>query len=121
MSTPQLELFAMPQPSAGCHAKGRQDFQPVANEREIMWPPEVMHLSIEERLLLFGDIPKETRLSVKQVCRRLKCDSNTVHRHIHSGNLVAANIGTKAAPCYRVYRWSLIKHLYQQLEGDWSE
>jgi len=120
MSSPQLELFAMPAGQA-THRHGRGDAMRVANEKEVLWPPEVMHLDETQRVLLFGDIPRETRLSVRQVCRRLGCDSNTVTRRIQSGELVAANIGTEKRPCYRVYRWSLVRHIYKQLEGDWSE
>lgn len=118
--TTQPELFAMPTDKPAT-LRGRQDAARAANERELLWPPSVMHLSAKTRTMLFGDIPAETRLNVKQVCRRLGCDSNTVHRHIHSGNLVAANIATGSdRPCYRVYRWSLVEMLYKQIEGDWS-
>ncbi len=120
MADYQPELFAMPVAKAA-KPKGRQDALAVANEREVMWPPEVMHLSVKMRTMLFGDIPKATRLTVKQVCRRLKCDSNTVLRRIAVGDFIAANIGTINRPCYRVYRWSLVLYLYHQLEGDWDE
>jgi len=116
----QPELFAMPAGLA--KPRGRNDAARVANERELLWPPSVTHLTPEQRVLLFGDIPKETRLDVRQVCRRLNCDSNTVYRHIEAGNLTAANIATGGArPEWRIYRWSLVEMLYQQLEGDWSE
>jgi hypothetical protein len=116
----QPELFAMPAGQAV--PKGRNDAARVANEREIMWPPCVTHLQPEKRVLLFGDIPEETRLTVQQVCRRLSCDSNTVYRHIDAGNLTACNIAVGAErPQKRVYRWSLVEMIYKNLEGDWSE
>jgi len=59
---------------------------------------------------------------VKQVCRRLNCDSNTVYRLIESGALTAANTARPGAgkSTYLVYRWSLIEHISQGLEGDWG-
>ena len=120
MADYQPELFATPI-ARTLKTKGRQDATAVANEREVMWPPEVMHLDLKMRMMLFGDIPKQTRLTVKQVCRRLKCDSNTVLRRIAGGELIAINIGTTNKPCYRVYRWSLVLYVYHQLEGDWRE
>jgi len=116
----QPELFAMPDPDP--KRRGRGDADRVANERELIWPPCVTHLTPEQRIMLFGDIPAETRLEVQQVCRRLKCDSNTVYRHIEAGNLTAANIAVgKKRPEWRIYRWSLVELLYKQLEGDWDE
>lgn len=116
----QPELFAMPAGNTGS-PRGRNDAARVANERELLWPQSVMHLSTEQRMLLFGDIPYETRLDVQQVCRRLSCDSNTVYRHIEGGSLTACNIAVgRNRPEYRIYRWSLIEMIYRQLEGDWN-
>jgi len=116
----QPELFAMP--AGHAQVRGRNDSARVANERELLWPPCVMHLSAEQRVLLFADIPQETRLSVKQCCRRLSCDSNTVLRHIEEGNLTAHNIAAgKQRAEWRIFRWSLVEFIYKNLEGDWGK
>ena len=120
MITEQPELFAMPAPAAP-KRRGRGDAMRASNEKEVLWHPDVMHLSEEQRTLLFGDIPRETRLTVAQVCRRLGCDSNTVYRLLQEGALVGMPLvsGSKRET-YRVYRWSLVKYIYDQLEGDWD-
>jgi len=104
---------------ASDRASGRGDNDLVEGEREVMWPPCVLELSFEDRMKLFGDVPRRTRLKVQEVCRRLHCDSNTVYRHIETGDLVAANIAPAVSvrPAYRIYRWSLIELLWRRLEG----
>lgn len=131
MSGAQAELFdfpAAPPPVRAPRAalakstdrpRGRRDNELVAGELEVLWPPCIRHLSEEDKVLHFGDIPRNTRLTVQQVCRRLNCDSNTVYRYIDTGVLRAINIAppTSTQPTYRIYRWSLIEHIYRHIEG----
>ncbi len=101
-------------------SRGRQDAAPHAADRETLWPECVADMSREERERLYGDIPQKTRLTVKEVCRRLQCDSNHVYRLIFDGTLSAANIARKEStrPIYRIYRWSLVGFLHNRREGD---
>jgi len=102
---------------------GRLDDLPVACERENLWPAMLMDalmidgmemaeaVDLLERL--YGDIPRRTRLRVDEVCRRLRCDSNTVYRHRESGALPAVDVsaGHGEKPMWLFYRTGLVLFL----------
>jgi excisionase family DNA binding protein len=68
---------------------------------------------------LWGDVPRHTRLSVEQVCRRLLCDGNTIYRLIEQGELDTVNVGAGSKnPMWRVYRYSLVWFLFRR---EWME
>jgi hypothetical protein len=68
---------------------------------------------------LYGDVPRRTRLKIGEVCRRLRCDRNTVHRHIYDTHeLAAVDVGTgNEMPTWRVYRASLVLFLVRREFG----
>jgi hypothetical protein len=127
----QLTLFGAPEPAAsyGSNVRGRGDDIPVTSERELLWPAVLMEalssdglsadaaVALMERL--YGDVPRRTRLKIGEVCRRLRCDRNTVHRHINDTHeLAAVDVGTGSEmPTWRVYRASLILFLVRREFG----
>lgn len=115
----QGDLFGPPEIVAESyrHARGRQDDKPAPWERQLLWPAELAAMLGADALeTLYGDVPRRTRLSVKEVCRILRCDSNHVYRLIDCGSLDAADIANPASsrPLYRVYRYSVVKFLFNR-------
>jgi excisionase family DNA binding protein len=130
MSLQQTNLFGPPEPATSYpdRDRGRGDDLPVACERELLWPSWLVDLlAVEigaesaaaalERL--YGDIPRRTRLTVQECCRRLRCDSNMIYRHIESGELPAVDVstGTGARPEWRIYRAGLVSFLVRREFG----
>lgn len=127
----QALLFGGTEPatSYGSNVRGRGDDIPVACERELLWPACLMDalaadgLSVEAATALmerlYGDVPRRTRLKIGEVCRRLRCDRNTVHRHIYDTHeLAAVDVGTgNEMPTWRVYRASLVLFLVRREFG----
>jgi hypothetical protein len=127
----QALLFGGTEPatSYGSNVRGRGDDIPVACERELLWPACLMDalatdgLSAEAATALmerlYGDVPRRTRLKIGEVCRRLRCDRNTVHRHIYDTHeLAAVDVGTgNEMPTWRVYRASLVLFLVRREFG----
>jgi hypothetical protein len=127
----QALLFGGTEPTAsyGSNVRGRGDDIPVACERELLWPACLMDalaadgLSVEAATALmerlYGDVPRRTRLKIGEVCRRLRCDRNTVHRHIYDTHeLAAVDVGTgNEMPTWRVYRASLVLFLVRREFG----
>jgi len=133
-SKTQLTLFGEPEPvtSYGKHVRGRGDDVPVMCERELLWPGCLVAALVEDGMSgeeatgllerLYGDVPRRTRLKIEEVCRRLRCDRNTVHRHINDTHeLAAIDIGTgELLPAWRVYRSSFIWFLARREFGPES-
>jgi hypothetical protein len=127
----QALLFGGTEPatSYGSNVRGRGDDIPVACERELLWPACLMDalaadgMSVEAATALmerlYGDVPRRTRLKIGEVCRRLRCDRNTVHRHIYDTHeLAAVDVGTgNEMPTWRVYRASLVLFLVRREFG----
>jgi hypothetical protein len=110
-----MKFLGAPESVETSEVRGRGDDAPVACEREILWPIELAdEVGVEILEKLYGDIPRRTRLYVREVCRRLRCDSNSVHRYIDEGLLDATNIGRGKRPEYRVYRESLVRFLFER-------
>jgi hypothetical protein len=127
----QALLFGGTEPatSYGSNVRGRGDDIPVACERELLWPACLMDalaadgMSVEAATAcmerLYGDVPRRTRLKIGEVCRRLRCDRNTVHRHLYDTHeLAAVDVGTgNEMPTWRVYRASLVLFLVRREFG----
>ena len=129
----QTTLFGPPEPAASYAARaerGRGNDLPVGSERELLWPACLTDaligagglgaaeaLELLERL--YGDLPRRTRLRVDEICRRLRCDSNMIYRHIESGELPAIDVssGSGARPEWRVYRAGLVLFLARREFG----
>lgn len=121
----QTNLFGPPEPVAsyGREQRGRGYDLPVASERELLWPACLIEALTEDGLAheeaagvlerLYGDIPRRTRLRMDEICRRLRCDSNTVYRHRESGELPAVDVSAGAGQVaeWRFYRAGLVLFL----------
>jgi len=114
----QDNMFGPPEPaeSRPTDRPGRCDDAPVPSERELLWPAELVDLlgpNLLERL--YGDIVRRTRLTVKEVCRRTRHDSNHVYRLIDAGALDAVDLGLgDTQRDWRVYRYSLVRLLFKR-------
>lgn len=114
----QLNFFGPPEPiDSYSKRRGRCDDAPVACERENLWPSDLAQILGRELLeKLYGDIPRRTRLYVKEVCRRMRCDSNHIYELIQVGSLDATDIGSPDASRaeWRVYRYSLVSFFFNR-------
>lgn len=117
MTLQQLNMFGPPEDVDNYGPRrGRCDDQPVPWERENLWPADLAR-DLGQDLLekLYGDIPRKTRLHVREVCRRLVCDSNHVYNLIDVGALDAADIGAGSSKAeWRVYRYSVVRFLFNR-------
>lgn len=119
----QYTIWGDPEPvESYAHKKrGRHDDRPVPCERENLWPSDlVKFLGVPLLEKLYGDIPRRSRLLVREVCRRLRCDSNLVYNRIKEGSLDGVNIGADDAAMaeWRVYRYSLVSWLFNREYRD---
>lgn len=93
------------------------DDSPVPCERELLWPTphaEILGVPLLERL--YGDIPRRTRLTVKEICRRLRCGHSLVYTLIEAGSLDALDCRHPSASenYYTIYRYSLVRFLFSR-------
>lgn len=116
MTMVQMNMFGIPERIDAEKMRGRCDWAPEPWERENLWPKRLADaVGPDVCEILWGDVPRMTRLQVEQVCRRLTCDSNTVYRLIQAGELDAVNVGAgEVNPSYRVYRYSLVWFLFRR-------
>lgn len=119
MNIVQTNMFGPPEEVDTSTRKGRCDWAPVPWERENLWPTKLIQaVGLEACEILWGDIPRHTRLTVEHVCRRLLCDGNTVYRLIESGALDVVDVGAgEKNPLWRVYRYSFVWFLFRR---EWS-
>jgi len=115
----QLNMFGPPEAVSSYpeNRRGRCDDAPVPCERENLWPADLVRILGADLLeRLYGDIPRRTRLYTLEVCRRLRCDSNTVYRHLEQGSLDGTDISTPDATKaeWRTYRYSLVSLLFNR-------
>lgn len=121
----QLTIFGAPEridPSA--RRPRRADDRPAPAERELLWPADLaQNIGIETLEILYGDLPRRTRLRVDEVCRRLRCSDEHVRHLIEAGSLDACDISVPEAsvPCWRVYRYSLVRWLFRREFGPQAE
>jgi excisionase family DNA binding protein len=116
MAIEQMNMFGAAERIDAEKLRGRCDWKPEPWERENLWPKRLCEtVGAEVCEILWGDVPRMTRLMVEQVCRRLACDSNTVYRLIQVGELDAVNVGAgEVNPTWRVYRYSLVWFLFRR-------
>ena len=120
----QLEMFGAPSVPCGDARPRRADDRPAPAEREMLWPADLAErLGAELLERLYGDVPRRTRLRVDEVCRRLRCSDEHVRHLIEAGSLDAVDISVPAAsvPCWRVYRYSLVRWLFRREFGPQAE
>jgi hypothetical protein len=118
MSAYQLNMFGEPEPLDNLSAQDRlRDDAPVPAERELLWPADMVELLGVERLeRLYGDVPRRTRLRVKEVCRRARISTEHLRRLIEEGSIDATNVQHPDAyePAYRPYRYSVVRWLFNR-------
>lgn len=112
----QLTMFGPPEDVSSYPADARyRDDAPVPCERENLWPADLAELLGPELLeRLYGDVPRRTRLTVPEVCRRMRCGHTHVYDLIEVGSLDATDDRYPQAtrPNYGIYRYSLVRLLW---------
>jgi hypothetical protein len=113
-----LNLFGEPEPLDSYSEPERMlDDAPVPCERERLWPvphTEALGQDLLERL--YGDLPRRTRLTVKEVCRRLRAQHSHVYDLIADGSLDALDSRSPDATRanYAIYRYSVVRFLFNR-------
>lgn len=120
----QLNLFGPPEnlENLSADAQNRDD-RPVPAERELLWPaPHCGALSHELLERLYGDLPKRTRLTVLEVCRRLRRGHSHIYDLIECGSLDACDDRhpNSDKPAYSIYRYSVVRFLFHREFVDGS-
>jgi len=114
----QLNMFGPPEDVSALPEFARYlDDAPVACERELLWPAphiEILGKDLLERL--YGDLPRRTRLNVREVCRRLRCGHTHVHELIAAGSLDALDYRHPQATqnAWSIYRYSVCRLLFSR-------
>lgn len=121
----QMTLFGTPETVCPAARRTRRaDDRPAPAERELLWPADLAD-EIGQEILerLYGDLPRRTRLRVDEVCRRLRCSDEHVRHLIEAGSLDACDISVPEAsvPCWRIYRYSLVRWLFRREFGPQAE
>ena len=114
----QLNMFGPPEAIENLDEVDRiRDDAPVPCERELLWPaPHVEVLGVDLLERLYGDIPRRTRLTVQEVCRRIRCCHSHAYVLVQRGSLDSIdNRDPKATQqSLRVYRYSLVRFLFNR-------
>lgn len=114
----QLNMFGPPEDPAALSRELRyRDDAPVPCERELLWPAphaDVLGPDLLERL--YGDLPRRTRLTVPEVCRRLRRGHTHIYDLIEAGSLDATDdrVPTASQNAYSIYRYSLVRFLFNR-------
>lgn len=114
----QLNMFGPPEPVSSLGPDARyQDDAPVPSERELLWPmPHVEALGPDLLERLYGDLPRRTRLTIPEVCRRLRIGHSLAYELVAVGSLDALDNRHPEATqqSLRVYRYSLVRFLFNR-------
>lgn len=113
MESLQYNMFGPPESVTNLPPDRRMaDDAPVPSERELLWPSDLVALLGPELLeRLYGDVPRRTKLTVPEICRRERIGHSLVYELIQSGSLDATDVRHPDAvdPYYRIYRYSFIR------------
>jgi len=116
VSKVQFDMFGPPEDLDSYPEDARyRDDAPVPSERENLWPSDLVgELGPELMERLYGDIPRRTRLTISEVCRRLRSAHSHVYNLIDVGSLDATDDRHPhaARPNYGIYRYSLVALLF---------
>jgi len=114
----QLSLYGPPEQLEDLSEQARvRDDAPVPCERELLWPlPHAEMIGGELLERLYGDVPRRSRLTVIEVCRRLRCGHSHVYDLIDCGSLDALDSRHPNAvrANYTIYRYSLVRFLFRR-------
>lgn len=120
----QTNMFGPAERIDNIAPEGRmRDDAPVPAERELLWPaPHVEILGPDLLERLYGDLPRRTRLTVPEVCRRLRCGHSHVYELKDAGSLDFTDYRHPQATqqALLIYRYSLVRFLFSRefCEGD---
>jgi len=114
----QLNMFGPPERIEHLEPAARiRDDAPVACERELLWPaPHVEVLGVDVLERLYGDIVRRTRLTVPEVCRRLRIQHTHAYELIQAGSLDCTDNRhpTATQQSVRIYRYSVVRWLFNR-------
>ena len=114
----QLDMFGPPEDVAAMPEAYRyRDDAPVPCERELLWPMphiEILGKDLLERL--YGDLPRRSRLTMIEVCRRMRWGHTHVYDLIIAGSLDALDGRHPQATqnAWAIYRYSLCRFLFNR-------
>jgi hypothetical protein len=111
----QLNMFGPAEAIRPDAPGAARDDAPVPCERELLWPAEhaaILGPNLLDRL--YGDIPRRTRLSVPEICRRLRCGHSHVYELVSARSLDATDYRHPDAGqrALAIYRYSLVRFLF---------
>lgn len=113
----QLNMFGPPEKVSDKDPRRYADDAPVPCERELLWPtPHVEALGVDLLERLYGDLPRRTRLTVPELCRRFRRGHTHVYDLIESGALDALDDRhpESSQNAYTVYRYSVVRFLFNR-------
>ena len=114
----QMNMFGPPEPMGSDRDPRRYaDDAPVPCERELLWPvPHVEILGADLLERLYGDLPRRTRLTVPELCRRFRRGHTHVYDLIEAGSLDATDDRHPSSTqnAYTVYRYSVVRFLFNR-------
>ena len=111
----QLNMFGPPEEVSATPGGAERDDAPVPCERELLWPaPHVAVLGADLLERLYGDLPRRTRLTVPEVCRRLRRGHSHVYDLVDCGSLDGTDDRhpTATQRALTIYRYSLVRFLF---------
>ncbi len=118
MSIMQLNMFGPPEPVESLSPKAQiRDDAPVATERQLLWPCDLAELVGADVLeYLYPTVHKQTRLRMDEACRDMRVSDEHVRHLVEDGSLDATDErrATSTQPSYRIYRYSVIKWLFNR-------
>ncbi len=118
MSRLQFDMFGDPEDIDSYPERDRlRDDAPVPSERELLWPEDLAQLLGAELLeKLYGDIPRRSRLTVKEVCRRCRIQKSHCYELVDIGSLDASDVSNPNATkeYVRIYRYSVVTWLFSR-------
>ena len=117
MGTEQFMMFGPPEKLGEKDPRRYSDDAPVPCERELLWPvPHVEMLGVDLMERLYGDLPRRTRLTIPELCRRMRRGHTHIYDLIESGSLDATDDRHAEATqnAYTVYRYSVVRFLFHR-------
>ena len=110
-------MFGPPEDVSSTHQGATRDDAPVPCERELLWPaPHATVLGPDLLERLYGDLPRRTRLTVQEVCRRLRRGHTHVYDLVEVGSLDGTDDRHPSASqqSLTIYRYSLVRFLFNR-------
>jgi len=115
----QLDMFGPPEDLDNTEARNGKfrDDAPAPWERENLWPSELVELlGVDALEHLYGDVPRRTRITKDEVCRRGRIAHTQFYDLVNEGSLDAGDwrSADSTQPYYRIYRYSLVIFMFNR-------